>query len=107
MTEINSVTTLTHDGDVAIVTLNSPPVNALSANVRNGLFEGFKQAIASDAKAIVLICEGRTFIAGADISEFGAAAATPSASPAGGPPLVWAGAPGRCAPAIPPPREVP
>ncbi|MFC3068176.1 3-hydroxyacyl-CoA dehydrogenase NAD-binding domain-containing protein [Phenylobacterium soli] len=73
MTEINSVTTLTQDGDVAIVTLNSPPVNALSANVRDGLFEGFKQAIASDAKAVVLICDGRTFIAGADITEFGGA----------------------------------
>ena len=74
MTEINSVTTLTREGDVAIVTLNSPPVNALSFNVRDGLYEGFKQAIASDAKAIVLICEGRTFIAGADITEFGGAA---------------------------------
>jgi 3-hydroxyacyl-CoA dehydrogenase len=73
MTEINSVTTLTRDGDVAIVTLNSPPVNALSANVRDGLYEGFRQAIDSDAKAIVLICEGRTFIAGADITEFGGA----------------------------------
>jgi 3-hydroxyacyl-CoA dehydrogenase len=73
MTEINSVTTLTRDGDVAVITLNSPPVNALSFNVRDGLFEGFKQAIASDAKAIVLICEGRTFIAGADITEFGGA----------------------------------
>src|SRR6201991_5125623 len=70
MTEINSVTTLTQEGDVAIITLNSPPVNALSAKIREGLFEGFKAAIASDAKAIVLICEGRTFIAGADISEF-------------------------------------
>jgi enoyl-CoA hydratase/carnithine racemase len=71
MTEINSVTTLTRDGDVAVITLNSPPVNALSANVRQGLYDGFKAAGASDAKAIVLICEGRTFIAGADISEFG------------------------------------
>ena len=79
MTEINSVTTLTRDGDVAVITLNSPPVNALSANVRNGLYEGFKAAGASDAKAIVLICEGRTFIAGADISEFGAPG-KPSAS---------------------------
>jgi len=60
MTEINSVTTLTRDGDIAIITLNSPPVNALSAKVREGLFEGFKAAGASDAKAIVLICEGRT-----------------------------------------------
>jgi 3-hydroxyacyl-CoA dehydrogenase len=73
MTEINSVTTLTRDGDVAVITLNSPPVNALSFNVRDGLYEGFKQAIASDAKAIVLICDGRTFIAGADITEFGGA----------------------------------
>ena len=73
MAEINSVTTLTTDGDVAVITLNSPPVNALSANVRDGLYKGFKQAIASDAKAIVLICEGRTFIAGADITEFGGA----------------------------------
>ena len=49
-----------------------PPVNALSFNVRDGLFEGFKAAIAEPAAAaIVLICGGRTFIAGADISEFG------------------------------------
>jgi len=75
MTAINSVTTLTTDGDIAVITLNSPPVNALSANVRDGLYEGFKAAIANDAvKGIVLICEGRTFIAGADISEFGGAA---------------------------------
>lgn len=73
MTEINSVTTLTRDGDVAVITLNSPPVNALSFNVRDGLYEGFKAAIESDAKAIVLICDGRTFIAGADITEFGGA----------------------------------
>jgi 3-hydroxyacyl-CoA dehydrogenase len=47
-------------------------VNALSANVRDGLVEGFRQAKADpDVKAIVLICEGKTFIAGADISEFG------------------------------------
>src|SRR5690348_11188476 len=73
MTEINSVTTLARDGDVEIVCLQWPPMNALSFNVRDGLYEGFKQAIASDAKAIVLICEGRTFIAGADITEFGGA----------------------------------
>jgi 3-hydroxyacyl-CoA dehydrogenase len=78
MTEINSVTTLTRDGDVDVITLNSPPVNALSAKVREGLFEGFKQANASDSKAIVLICEGRTFIAGADITEFGGAMMGPS-----------------------------
>ncbi len=79
MAEINSVTDLSLEGDVAVITLNSPPVNALSAKVREGLFEGFKAAIANDAaKAIVLICEGRTFIAGADITEFGGAMAGPS-----------------------------
>ena len=80
MTEINSVTTLVQEGDVAVITLNSPPVNALSGKVRQGLYDGFKAAGASDAKAIVLICEGRTFIAGADISEFGAAPGAPTAS---------------------------
>ena len=74
MSVVNEVTDLTLDGDVAVITLDSPPVNALSFNVRDGLFEGFKAAIADPAaKAIVLICAGRTFIAGADISEFGGA----------------------------------
>src|SRR5436189_2743401 len=72
MTAVNDVTDLSREGEIAIVTLNSPPVNALSANVRDGLAEGFRRAIADpEAKAIVLICEGKTFIAGADITEFG------------------------------------
>src|SRR6204780_3478679 len=72
MAAINAVTDLSNDGEIAIITLNSPPVNALGAPVRDGLAEGFKQPIADpSAKAIVLICEGKTFIAGADISEFG------------------------------------
>lgn len=72
MTAINEVTDLRIEGDVAIVTLDSPPVNALSAKVRTGLYEGITAAEANaDARAIVLICEGRTFIAGADITEFG------------------------------------
>uniref|UniRef100_UPI00286A8942 3-hydroxyacyl-CoA dehydrogenase NAD-binding domain-containing protein n=1 Tax=Phenylobacterium sp. TaxID=1871053 RepID=UPI00286A8942 len=79
MAEINSVTDLSLEGDIAVITLNSPPVNALSAKVREGLYEGFKAAGADPAaKAIVLICEGRTFIAGADITEFGGAMAGPS-----------------------------
>ena len=74
MSAVNEVTDLTLEGDVAVITLDSPPVNALSFNVRDGLFEGFKAAIADPAAAaIVLICAGRTFIAGADISEFGGA----------------------------------
>lgn len=72
MTSINEVTNLNINENVAILTLNSPPVNALSANVREGLDKGIKEAIAnSNVDAIVLICDGRTFIAGADISEFG------------------------------------
>ena len=79
MTVVNEVTKLELDGDVAVITLNSPPVNALSSKVRAGLFEGFKAAQADPAaKAIVLICEGRTFIAGADITEFGGASKGPS-----------------------------
>lgn len=78
MAEINSVTDLSLEGDVAVITLNSPPVNALSAAVRQGLYDGFKAAIANDAaKSIVLICAGRTFIAGADITEFGGVMADP------------------------------
>jgi 3-hydroxyacyl-CoA dehydrogenase len=74
MTAINPVTDFSKNGEIGIITLNSPPVNALSANVRDGLHGGFKAAIEDpEVKAIVLICEGRTFIAGADISEFGGA----------------------------------
>jgi len=75
MSVINAVAELTQEGSVAILTLNSPPVNALSAAVRDGIHEGVKAAIADPAvKAVVLICAGRTFIAGADITEFGGAA---------------------------------
>ncbi|WP_315783736.1 3-hydroxyacyl-CoA dehydrogenase NAD-binding domain-containing protein [Bradyrhizobium sp. SZCCHNPS1003] len=57
---------------IGIVTIDSPPVNALSAAVRGGILDNVKAAIADPAiKAIVLTCGGRTFIAGADITEFG------------------------------------
>lgn len=79
MTKINDVTTLEKEGGVAVLTLNSPPVNALSAPVREGINNGIKQAIEDpEVNAIVLICEGRTFIAGADITEFGKAPQGPS-----------------------------
>jgi 3-hydroxyacyl-CoA dehydrogenase len=72
MTAINAVTDYALDGDVGVITLNSPPVNALSFNVRDGLAGGMAAATAdAGAKAIVIVCEGRTFIAGADITEFG------------------------------------
>jgi len=57
--------------NIAVVTVNSPPVNALSQAVRKGILDGIKTAQADDSEAIVIRCEGRTFIAGADITEFG------------------------------------
>ena len=69
---MNEVVKLERRDVIAIVTVNSPPVNALSAAVRGGIFECIKSAIADpEVKAIVLTCGGRTFIAGADITEFG------------------------------------
>ena len=79
MTAINEVGDLTVEGEVAVLTLNSPPVNALSAGVRTAIDGGIRQALENpDVKSIVLICEGRTFIAGADITEFGKAPSGPS-----------------------------
>jgi 3-hydroxyacyl-CoA dehydrogenase len=79
MAAINSVVDLSVEGEVALVTINSPPVNALSQPVREGLKRGVEAAEANAAvKAIVIICDGRTFIAGADISEFGKPPAPPS-----------------------------
>ncbi len=72
MTAINAVTELEIDGEIATIRLDAPPVNALSVNVRDGIKRGLEAAQANGAvRAIVLICAGRTFIAGADISEFG------------------------------------
>jgi 3-hydroxyacyl-CoA dehydrogenase len=60
------------EGEVGTITIDSPPVNALSIGVRRALNEGFEKfAVDDSVQAIVLICAGRTFFAGADISEFG------------------------------------
>ena len=68
---MNPISTRRH-GDVLIVTSNNPPVNALGHAVRAGLVAAIEQADADDAvKAVVIIGEGNTFFAGADISEFG------------------------------------
>ena len=59
-------------GDVMIVLSNNPPVNALGHAVRQGLVAAIEEAEADDSvKAIVIACEGQTFFAGADVSEFG------------------------------------
>ena len=79
MPSINDVTKLDIKDNIAILTLNSPPVNALSSSVREGLSLGIKDALQdNNVEAIVLICDGRTFIAGADISEFGKTPKGPS-----------------------------
>lgn len=69
---MSEVVKLERHDEVGIVTVNSPPVNALSAAVRSGILECIKAAVADPAiKGVVLTCAGRTFIAGADITEFG------------------------------------
>src|SRR5262249_18536903 len=63
---------LTKDNDIAVITVNNPPVNALSPGVPEGISEAIEQ-IEKDptVKAAVLIGAGKTFVAGADIKEFG------------------------------------
>src|ERR1700753_3767070 len=69
---MSEVATTVVENGIGILTIDSPPVNALGINVRRGLDSGFRKFAADDSvKAIVLICGGRTFFAGADISEFG------------------------------------
>jgi 3-hydroxyacyl-CoA dehydrogenase len=63
---------LTKDNGIAIITINNPPVNALSPGVPEGISEALDQIAHDDSiKAAVLIGGGRTFVAGADIKEFG------------------------------------
>ena len=72
------ITTEKH-GNVLVITSDNPPVNALGQAVRQGLKEGIEQANADDSvEAVVIRCDGRTFFAGADITEFGKAPQGPS-----------------------------
>ena len=73
MTQLTDTVRLETEGEIALIIVNNPPVNALSWHVRQGLFEGMTKAVHDGAAGIVVICEGRTFIAGADISEFSGA----------------------------------
>lgn len=57
--------------NIGVISVNSPPVNALSQQVREGILNAVTSAQDDACEAIVLRCEGRTFIAGADITEFG------------------------------------
>lgn len=74
-----SVITTRREGEVLVVTSNNPPVNALGQAVRAGLAEAMAEAAGDDAiQAVVICCEGRTFFAGADITEFGKPPVGPS-----------------------------
>ena len=67
-----SVISIEREGEIAVVTVENPPVNALSQSLRQGLWEAVETLDADPStKAVVLICAGRTFIAGADVTEFG------------------------------------
>jgi 3-hydroxyacyl-CoA dehydrogenase len=72
MGSINATVDLRREGEIAVVTVDNPPVNALKHEVRAGLAEALGQARDDGAvKAVVIACAGRTFFAGADITEFG------------------------------------
>jgi 3-hydroxyacyl-CoA dehydrogenase len=75
-----SVVSYQLEGDIGVIRLNNPPVNALSHALRSGIQDAVTQAQDDASLALVLMCEGRTFIAGADISEFGKPPISPSLS---------------------------
>ena len=67
-----SVVSFSKQGNIGVISVNNPPVNALSQAVRAGLRDAAAQGMADDGVAAMVVwCEGRTFIAGADIREFG------------------------------------
>ena len=71
--------TVTRDGAVGVITVNNPPVNALAHLVRDGLAREIMSLRDDKAiSSIVIACAGRTFFAGADITEFGQPPVTPS-----------------------------
>jgi 3-hydroxyacyl-CoA dehydrogenase len=57
--------------DIGVITIDNPPVNALSHAVRAGIAESLRRAQTDGSRALLVLCKGRTFIAGADIREFG------------------------------------
>lgn len=76
---MTSPITTSRQGDVLILTSDNPPVNALGAAVRQGLQAGIEEAKNDDSiKAVVIACAGKTFFAGADITEFGKPMQEPS-----------------------------
>ena len=79
MSSHTPVTTIHPVADIAVIVTDSPPVNALAAPVRAGLVEALHAAINdTSVRAIVIACDGRTFHAGADISELAKGALLPT-----------------------------
>jgi 3-hydroxyacyl-CoA dehydrogenase len=76
---VSKPVSLRSDGNVAVITVDNPPVNALNHALRAGLVDAVSRACAdAGIVAMVIVCAGRTFIAGADISEFGKPAHGPT-----------------------------
>jgi 3-hydroxyacyl-CoA dehydrogenase len=74
---VSGPVTLEHRDGIAVITIDNPPVNALGTAVREGVAECMYAAIADPhVNGIVLACAGRTFVAGADVTEFGKARTT-------------------------------
>src|SRR5437868_5885353 len=72
MAAMSELASFTKDGNIGVITINNPPVNALSPGVPEGILESLQAAQKDSAiQAVILIGGGRTFIAGADIKEFG------------------------------------
>jgi 3-hydroxyacyl-CoA dehydrogenase len=68
---MTDVVSYTLEGTIGVIRVNNPPVNALSHGVRSGMADALSIAAEDTSEAVVILCEGRTFIAGADITEFG------------------------------------
>ncbi|MEJ2257652.1 MAG: 3-hydroxyacyl-CoA dehydrogenase NAD-binding domain-containing protein [Woeseiaceae bacterium] len=64
--------------NIGVIAIDNPPVNALSAAVRGGIVKALESARSDDSEALLIICRGRTFCAGADITEFGKPPVDPS-----------------------------
>ena len=71
MGSINAVVDLQQDGDVAVIVMDNPPVNALGNALRTGLMQALDQVRNGDAKSVLLTGTARAFSGGADITEFG------------------------------------
>jgi len=76
-TSINDCVSIGQEGEVALICIDNPPVNATGQAVRQGLLDAIDK-IGASAKAIAIYCAGRTFVAGADIKEFGKPPMPPS-----------------------------